>query len=642
MKSQIIEQLGQTDMLLPTLVAEGLAANDRVKVRMSALQAAAQRARQPDRPAPDLQAECHAAGIAPATVATLIADAHLAGDGRITAPNLARLIKDIVDDVGAMIRAVKAGDAGAGATMEARLAALVAGGALEPGNEIELARIANLTGIAENGTDGLHRLVMDLHKALNRLAAGCAEETVAGAKAFGLRQEDHGAVESFMRGLDQTRALKFNHPGLDTMATRSGPRLLIQNDIGTTDAHVVVIAVKKNAVTVTYTDIHRARAKFFVGEFEDFPAKWSGLDRHVAEGLGNDGTLYLVTGQLHADSAKERDAFLAAIGAALVFLIDWNKARKLLRTWVAKNDATAILKWAARDRIGHRGFLELGGDQLIGSAVRNAAPTRIGFGERLDQALGRDAAIDFLKTAMRVSSEALTAGRSVRLVRDQIEADLVRHLERVDSALLAIVLRQIGLAHDLAAALAHHIAGLQAGRAVDGKQLTARAVRIEQKADRIAIEARKEVARLNARPLLERLIDRAEDAVDELEQAAFITSLAPAGIDPALLAALAGLCASAVAGTEAAASGLAAAAEVQEGRRSDSDDALACIVSLIDLEHGADLREREVTARVFAGQFDVATSLCVLELARAIERTTDRLSSFGHLLRRCIIADLSV
>jgi len=83
MKSQIIEQLGQADILLPSLVAEGLAANDRIKVRMSALQAAVHHAREPDRPATDLHVECHAAGIAPAALATLIGGAHLAGDGRI-------------------------------------------------------------------------------------------------------------------------------------------------------------------------------------------------------------------------------------------------------------------------------------------------------------------------------------------------------------------------------------------------------------------------------------------------------------------------------------------------------------------------------------------------------------------------------
>lgn len=641
MKSQIIEQLGQADILLPSLVAEALAANDRIKVRMSALQAASRHAQQPDRPAADLHVECSAAGIPAAALATMIAGAHPAGDGRIAAPNLAKLMKEIHDDVAAMIRAVSAGKPSVGETVNARLAAIRSAGTLEAANEIEIERIARLTGVAQDGADSLHRLVMDLHKELNRLAADCAEEILSGAHVFGLRAEDRAAVESFMQGLNQTRALKFNHPGLETMATRSGGRLLIQNDIGTTDAHVLVIAIKKNAVTVTYTDVHRARAKFFIALFDKFQAKWSGLDRHAADGLGDDNAFYLVTGQYQADGAADRDAFLAAIGAALVFLIDWNKARKLLRNWVAKDDAARILEWAARQRLGHRAFLELGGNELLGAAVRNAAPARIGFGERLDQALGRDAAVDFLKTAIRVSSEALSAGRSVRLVRDQIEADLVGHLERVDSTLLATVLRQVGLAHDVAAAIAHHIAALQAGRPADGALLAARAGRIEQKADRIAIEARKEAIRLNAGPIIEQLVDRVEEAVDELEQAAFIASLAPAGIDPRLLSALAGLCAIATSATEAAASGLAAAIEVPEGRRADSEDALAAVVRLMDAEHAADSRERDVTMQIFAGGFDVATSLCVLELARAIERATDRLAGFGHLLRRHIMTDLA-
>jgi hypothetical protein len=40
MKSEIIKELGQADILLRSLVADGLAANDRIKVRMSVLQAA--------------------------------------------------------------------------------------------------------------------------------------------------------------------------------------------------------------------------------------------------------------------------------------------------------------------------------------------------------------------------------------------------------------------------------------------------------------------------------------------------------------------------------------------------------------------------------------------------------------------------
>jgi uncharacterized protein Yka (UPF0111/DUF47 family) len=641
MKTQIIEELGEGGILLPALVTEGLAANDRIKVRMSALQAAASHAQHPDRPASELAVESHAAGIAPAAIATLIGGAHLIGASRLAAPNLAKLMKEIQDDAATMIRAVAAGAPPEGEKANARLSAVRSAGLLDATNDIDLARIARLTGITETAGDSLHRLVMDLHKALNKLAASCSEETLAGAHVFGLHTEDRGAVDAFMSGLNETRGLKFNHPGLDTMATRSGGRLLIQNDIGTTDAHVVVIAIKKNTVTVTYTDVHLARAKFFISLFDKFEATWSGLDRHTAAGLGDDNSFYLVTGQFQASHAADRNAFLAAVGGALVFLIDWNKARKLLRSWVAKDDAARILEWAARHRIGHRGFLELGGNDLLGSAVRSAAPARIGFGERLDQALGRTAAIDFLKAALRASTAALLAGRSVRTVRDQIEADLVRHLERVDGALLAAVLRQIGLAHDLVAAISRHIDALRVGRPADAKLLARRCGAIEQKADRIALETRKEIDRLNARPTIGQLIDRAEEAVDELEQAAFIASLMPDRTDPPLLTALAGLCAVAMTATEVAASGVAAATDVPEGRRADSDDALTAVTRLIDAEHAADSLERATTALVFGGGFDVATSLSVLELARAIERATDRFAGFGHLLRRHIMIDLA-
>ncbi len=134
--------------------------------------------------------------------------------------------------------------------------------------------------------------------------------------------------------------------------------------------------------------------------------------------------------------------------------------------------------------------------------------------------LGRDAAIDLLKATLRVSADVLLAGQSFRLARDRVGAEVVQHLERVDRTLLAVVLRQIGLAQDLAVAVSRHIGDTKADTHA-GKQLALRAGRIEQKADRIAIEARGEIARLNARPLIGELVDCVEQAIDELEQAAF-------------------------------------------------------------------------------------------------------------------------
>ncbi|WOJ88295.1 hypothetical protein RZS28_10620 [Methylocapsa polymorpha] len=641
MKAQIIEQLGQSEILLPSLVADGLAANNRVKVRMSALQAAAQRARDPAEAPIDLSAECEAAGLGLAAIKSLIAGARQAAAGRIAIPDLPKLTAGVLEDVKIMLRAVEVGAPPEGKTLAERLVAIEASGALAPAEEIEAAAISRLTSVSATGGDSLHRLVMDLHKALNRLAATCAEEILAGAHVHGLRAEDRPAVEAFMRGLNRTKPLKFGHPGLATTAARSGSRLIIQNDIGTTDAHVIVLGIEGDSVTVTHTDVHLVRAKFFTGLFDKFPVRWSGLETKKAEGPDADGAFYLVTGRFAAESAETRDAFLEAIGAALVFLIDWNKARKVLRLWVSKGDAIGILDWAARNSIGHRAFLELGGADLVASAVRHAIPTRIGFGERLDSSLGRESAVDFLKTVLRVSTDALLEGQSVRLVRDRIEADLVRRLERVESMLLAIVVRQAGLAREIAAALSLNIADRQSGRRTDGPAMAALARRIEEKADRIAVEARNEVARFEADATIEDLVNGVEAAIDELEQAAFIASLVPAEVDAALLKPLAELCAAAVAGTEAAASGIVAAAEAPEGRRADSEDALAAVARLIDVEHIADAAERAVTAQVLRGGLDLTTSLSVLELARAIERATDRLAGFGHRLRQHVLADLA-
>jgi uncharacterized protein Yka (UPF0111/DUF47 family) len=641
MKSRIIERLGQADILLPSLVAEGLAANDRVKVRLSALQAAGWHARDPGAAPPDLAAECCAAGLDPSPFRQLIGGARMSVDSRLTAPHLSELGNDIIADMLAMLHAVAAGSPAEGKRAAERWEKTRATERLASLSDIGEVDIAELTGISPKNGDSLHRLIMDLHKALNALAANRAEETVDGARAFGLEAGDRPAVEAFMRGLRTTAHLKFDHPGLATTVVRSEKMLTIQNDIGVTDAHVIVIAVEDNTVSITHTDVHRTRAKFLTEMLSDFPVRWSGLEPEKGEGLGNDGAFHLVTGRYDAEASAQRDAFLEALGASLVFLIDWNKARKALRTFVAKDQAIGILRWAARNRVGHRAFLELGGRELITGAVRNAAPARIGFGERFDAVLGRNVAVDFLKGVLSNSTEALLEGRSVRLVRDRVEADLVRCLKRVDSALLAIVVRQAGLAREIAASVAHHVGGLAAGTGGDGASFAAKARRIEEKADRVARDARIEIARLDAGPAIERLVNGIEDVVDELEQAAFIASLLPEKISENVLTPLSALCAVVLTGAETTASGADAASEVPEGRRADSEDALAAVDRLTDVEHEADNAERSVATQVLRGGLDFASSITALELARALERATDRMASFGHLLRAHVLADLA-
>ena len=181
MKAKIINRLGETDVLLPSLVAEGLSANDRVKARLSVLQAAGRYARDPAGAKFDLATECSIAGIDPEAMETLVNRATETADERVTAPGLGELGSGIWGDVVTMIRAVKAGDAARGDAALERLSAIKRTAALGSSDAIELQQIAKLTRVSDGDGDSLHRLIMDLHKSLNRLAAEHAEEVVAGA-----------------------------------------------------------------------------------------------------------------------------------------------------------------------------------------------------------------------------------------------------------------------------------------------------------------------------------------------------------------------------------------------------------------------------------------------------------------------------
>ena len=277
--------------------------------------------------------------------------------------------------------------------------------------------------------DSAHMLVMDLHRAINRLSAKTAVETLAGAAVHGLDASDRPRMEAFMRGVNRTRHLAFGHPGLETSATRTGGALLIENDIGATDAHVIVIRVDGTAATITYTDVHRARTQFFT-KLLGPEVKWSTPLEQKAKGFSAPQFL-LVTGRYEAKTFQALDTFLEALGSRLVFMIDWNKARKALRNFVSDEAAKKILYWSAEQGYGHRALLELGGAEVIFEAVRKLAGARVPYGTRLDKALDAKNASDFLQEAMRVASQGLASGRSIGLLKDEIRPFWLLNLIRL-------------------------------------------------------------------------------------------------------------------------------------------------------------------------------------------------------------------
>ena len=78
-------------------------------------------------------------------------------------------------------------------------------------------------------------------------------------------------------------------------------------------------------------------------------------------------------GRYRAPTRARRERYSTFLGSRMVFLIDWNRARKRLRTLVGKKDSLQLLEWAAGQDLGHLGFLRLGGEHAVFDALDFAA-----------------------------------------------------------------------------------------------------------------------------------------------------------------------------------------------------------------------------------------------------------------------------
>jgi len=640
-KGQILERLGESSVLLPGLINAGLMANERAKLRLTMLQEALAHGKNLAAPLRDLSTERRQAGLDDARFDAVVAGAQAVGTDRFAIPGSRLLIEGLFDDLDAM-RAPLATSL-AGQEFAARLSALRQAAPRASEDVLAASEISALSKARRGNGDSAHLLIMDLHKALNRLAAESAVETIAGARVHRVNPDDRARIAAFMRGLNRTAPLAFGHPGLGTTATRSGERLVIQNDIGATEAHVLVVHVEGTTVTVTYTDVHRARAEFFISLFAGRNFTWSPLNEDKS-GLGKHNSAFLlVTGTHIAEAQPALDAVLEFLGSRIVFLIDWNKARKALQTFAGKRAAVDVLEWAADHDYGHRAFLELGGTELVFEAIRHVAVGRVPYGARLDNVLGAAATTEFLKSVLRTASEGLASGRSARLIRDEIKAELTQCFESAESALYTVVLRHLGLSRMLAGLISDAVSGGHLASAVERKAIAAQSKRLEHKADILALEARELAQRLiDDRGHLRPAADAIEQATDALDDAAFFLSLFPDTPVPGrLIEPVAALADIATASAADLVRSIEAAARLPKGARVDAVAALQGIDAVIGAEKVADDLYRTAVGTTLASPAEANLAFIAIELARALESATDHLAWAALSLRDRVIEELS-
>jgi len=648
-KARIVDELGEQELLLPALVNEALAANDRAKYLMTLLQVAREQADHPEDPAAtDLKPERLACGITDTHLDTVVGRSRKEGPDAYCIPAASHIHDLFIEDIRRMLAplGVRAGPAPPNgdrrsAAYQERVQRLLSQAPSPAEERVSEDYINRLTSGQRNVNDSLHLLVMDLHKELSQLQQQLATETIDGAQVYGVREDDRPLIAAFMAGVNQTRELKFDHPGLGTTATRSGERLVIQNDIGMTEAHVLVVHVEGERVTLTYTDVHIDRLVFFQNLFGRFEVHWQDTVSRRALGLRED-LYHLCLGTYAARDGADLLAYLTFLGSRLVFLIDWNRARKRLRKFAPRRVCLEVLRWAADHNYGHRGFLSLGGEQLIFDALQTAGRLPLPPGGQLSDLLGPERTAEFLKFTLQTASAGLRAGQSEFLIRDEICAELRHYIDTVHQGLLEVAAEHASLVVELALAARDMILAVGPTRDRDLVQrMVLRARKWEHHADELVNRCRAAQIRGDAPgPVLDLLV-AADDIADGLEEAIFWMSLLPDAVEAGMSEPLNDLASLVVQGAQEYLKAVENARRLHRGSpREQVADFLEAVDRTLTVEHQTDDAHRRTQAGVLSFAGDFKQWHLANGIADKLEEAADSLLRSALVLRDYILGEV--
>jgi len=633
-KRKAIETLGEASLLLPAQTAAALAANDRLKYYFSVLEVAIQHADAPSSAPMDLSRERVAAGVRETWPDEMSVGAVRVG-GEYEFPQLEGLLRAVVADLATMAAPLTAVDSSG--EIAQRVHAQKAWLEGLSTSRLAPAAIKRIVGAGDNGVDTVHRLVMDMHKAVNALVAKTAAELVEGAHVWNLEKEDRARVVAFMRGLNRTAWVKFDHPGLATAATRSGKRLLIQNDIGVNAAHVLVIAIVGRVLTLTYSDLHQTRFEFFRDVLGSHGVHWSVVQPHAGDAL-NLGEVYWVgTATFEAPDLPALDEVLSFIGSRIVFLIDWNRARKRLQAFVDRECARNVLRAVADREVGHVGWLRLGAERLLFGVMQAVGDGAFRLGDTLEDVLGDAAAETFLLDTLTLCAQGLRDGRAPSQIEDEVRLLLRRQLQDRSSE-FDLAAEHASYCHEIALAVRDSLAHPHDF----DRDAVARAKAWESRADELVTQARSLAERHPRRRAFAQLVGSADDVADALEEAMFVMELlsehAATLLGGTLQKVLLPLADTVLDGVRDYVRALAIGRGLRRSAPlEDSHEFLEVTWRMMHAERRGDEQLRAARRQILATAQSSAGLMLATDLAFQLETATDHLLTVAYLLRDLVL-----
>lgn len=642
LKDKAVESLGKQSLLLPAWITVALNANDRLKLLITLLQSAKQHALMPEAKVLDWGKDFRSAGFVELDwVKDFAASAYLEDECLIVS-NQELFFKNLQENLTLMARPVIEFHDEVSKKFSIRCESWQSNlKKFSIAEGISNATITALTHGDRKQNDSFHLLVMDLHKCINTIASTISTESIAGAHTWHVLPEDHARIEAFMHGLQSTAPLKFSHPGLDTAATRDEQRLLIQNDIGTNDAHVLVIEVRDKKIELTYSELHKARFEFFKALLEKLQFEWQVFEPVTTADLNAGKPYHVGKATYQAKNESDLNHALYMVGSRIVFVIDWNRARKRLQHFVSKKIAIKLLSQGAEDEYGHMAWLIAGGEKLVYQTMQSIASDAFRIGDRLDEVCGEHAAELFLEELMRMCSAMLLEQQPLSLIADEARMLLV-HVLRKRSFEFDLLADHAAYCHALSQLLEQCLERNSPHTEDAYKVITDQAKEWEHAADHILTEARQRAERQPRWQPVVHLLSQSDDVADTLEESIFILSMLARtplhSIPPEVGAVLARL----VQTTQAAIQDYVKAIQIarditSEGTSQDTDAFLKVLWQMLRAERHCDELYREARLLIVVHLHDQPVSFGLTsDLAGAIEKASDALLSVGHQLRKII------
>ena len=525
-KNKILFDLGEKRIVLPDLLKEGIVANDRVKYYFTLLQNSKIKILNRKDVTKGLLEERERLKISEVVSDAILENCNLIRENTIYMPGVQRILKEIHKCIKTMLKPLELMEQTERFEEYTSRFSLMQGILLSNYNDIiNFEVIDSIVSADRSIKDTPHLLVMDLHKELNNLLSLITLESIDGANVFDIKEQNRFIIQSFMKGINRTAKLKFDHPGLGTTATQIGDKIVIQNDIGETDAHVIVISIEGNIINITYTDIHFNRAIFFQNLLDKFAINWNSAITKE-NGKFESSIYYIINGSYSAKNKDDLRDFLEFLGSKIVFIIDWNRARKKLQRFISKKRTIELLKWAADNEIGHMAFLVLGGEKIIYEALSTLSTSSNIIKGKLEEILGDENSFEALKTVLSVTSDGLLRNKSQTIIYDEIKADLSKYLKGMEELFIDYISEIACYIYDLASMIRDSLLLVNSPHFIETINKNSEIAKIlERDADNVVIRVRKLVEKNQQFTFFSKLAVLVDDVADYLEESAFHLTL---------------------------------------------------------------------------------------------------------------------